>query len=538
MEPSRRAYEPELEMVPERTNLRWRDITSFLRRYKLVITSVFALTVLGTYATLSVLTEKYVTSAAVIVKMGRENVDPPPTARNTNVFSGGLRHEEVMSEMEFMRSPDLIRAIVHDIGVDVFKPHQVIPGDFLGKAKFYTKTGIRWAKEQYKEALITLNLEKRLTDEEKASLEVEKSLMVVYQKDSDVIDLTLRLADPALARDILSKLLDYYTRRRIEVKRTTGTGEFLSTQSRRLLERLDSLEAVKHEWKQTRNLSSAQDQRLLLLRQIRDVIAEHDGTLREASAVERQLEATRQLLAQTPEQLRSSHQETPDPSAEALKQRLTILESERAHLLTKYDASAAQVQVVEEEIGRVKNLVRMANATAVASVTYQVNPLYQELERKLQDNNIALQGLHSRANLQEKQLAGLQAEIRDIDAADSRLQSMERESKIAEAEYMALVERKQQADIDTQLDRNRISNVSILTPPTSGFEPVYPRKLLLMGLAIAIGLVLGVGLSLLLNYMDEHIHDSESAEAILQTPCLGQIEPAKPAVKTLTVSET
>jgi uncharacterized protein involved in exopolysaccharide biosynthesis len=538
MERSLRRYEPEPEVAAERTNLHWRDVTAFLRRYRMVIASVFVLTVLGTYVTLSMLTEKYDTSAAVIVKLGRENVDPPPTARNTNVFSGGLRHEEVMSETEFMRSPDLIRAVVHELGPDAFKPRRVVPENFLGKVRFYAKAGARWVKDQYRETLIALNLEKRLTDEEKAGLEVEKNLAVVYQKDSDVIDLTLRIADPALARTILSRLLDAYTRRRIQVKETTGTEEFLSAESRRMRDRLDSLEAVKQEWKQSRNLSSPQDQRTLLLRQIRDVIGEHDGTLREASAIERQLEETRQLLAQTPEQLRSSHRETPDPSAEALRQRLTVLESERAHLLTKYDPSAAQVKAVEEEIASVKELVRISNATAVASVTYQVNPLHQELERKVQDNNIALQGLLTRASLQEKQLASLQAELRDVDSADSRLQSMERESKIAETEYMTLVERRQQADIDTQLDRSRISNVSILTPPTSGIEVVYPRKLLLMGIAIGLGLVLGVGLSLLLNYMDENIHDWESAEAILQTPCLGQIEPAKPAVKALTVNET
>jgi uncharacterized protein involved in exopolysaccharide biosynthesis len=473
------------------------------------------------------LTEKYETEAAVIVKLGRENVDPPPTARNSNVFSG-IRREEVMSEIEFMRSPDLVRSVVQDIGLDAFKTVQVRPKDLLGQVKFYAKASARWVKDQYGETLIALNLERRLRNEEKASQEVQQSLAVVYQKDSDVIDLKLTMADPALSRRILSNLLETYASRRIEVKQTPGTEEFLASETRTLKQRLESLESAKQEWKEARNVTSAQDQKSLLLRQIRDLIAEHDGTMREVSALDKQAETTQRMIADTPAQLRASHQESPDPSMLALRQKLTTLQSDRAHLLTKYEQSAPQVKAVDEEIESVRGLIAAAQSTDVASVTYEVNPLRTELERKLQDTRIVLQGLRSRAGVQLTQINALNAELRGVDSADSRLQSIERERQIAESEYMALVTRKQQADVESKLDRRRISNISILTPPTSGFVPVYPRKMLLMGVAILIGFVLGVGLSLLLNYMDERIHTPESAESILELPCLGQIEaPAK-----------
>jgi polysaccharide biosynthesis protein PslE len=503
----------------------WKDVQLFLRRYWAVINCVLFLTIIGTYTTLIFLTEKYQTEAAVIVKLGRENVDPPPTARNTNVFSG-IRREEVMSEIEFMRSPDLVRSVVQEIGLDAFKTVRVKPKDLLGQVKFYAKSGARWVKDQYGEALIALNLERRLSDEEKASQEVQQSLAVVYQKDSDVIGLKLIMADPALSRRILSTLLETYASRRIQVKQTPGTEEFLAAETKNLKQRLESLESSKQRWKEQRNLTSAQEQKSLLLRQIREVMAERDGTMRELSTLQKQLEAAQRMIAATPSQLRTSHQESPDPSMLALRQKLTALQSDRAHLLTKFEPSAAQVKAVDEEIESVRGLIGAAQSTDVASVTYQVNPLRTELERKLQDTGIALEGLRSRADVQLKQLTALTAELRGVDSADSDLQSIERERQIAESEYMALVKRKQQADVDSQLDRRRISNISILTPPTSGFLPVYPRKMLLMGVAILIGLVLGVGLSLLLNYMDERIHTPESAESILELPCLGRIEAA------------
>jgi uncharacterized protein involved in exopolysaccharide biosynthesis len=523
MEPLSNIYQQSLSVEYAPSQILWGDVTSFLKRYTIVILLVFMLTVLGTYTTLMFLTQQYETAAAVIVKIGRENVDPPPTASNTNVFSG-LRREEVLSEMEFMRSPDLILRVVREIGLAAFTPQRMVPPTLLGKAKFYVKAGVRWVKEQYGEALIALNLEKRLSDEQKAVKEVSNSLEVVYQKDSDVIDLKIRMADPALSESILSRLLDLYMQRRIEVKQTSGADEFLRQRAQDLRQRLNAAEASKEQWKQSVNLSSPQEQKTLLLRQIREVMAERDATLREVNAVAQQREATSRLLTQTAEQLRSSRQETPDASTESLKQRLAVLESERAHLLSKFDPNSPQIQDASGEIARMKELIAAAQSTQTGSVTFQVNPLYQDLERKLHDASIALQGLQAKASLEAKQLIPLENQLKTVDSASARLDAIERDRSIAETEYLAVLKRQQQSDIDSQLNRNRISNVSILTPPMSSLEPVYPRSMLLMGVAIVVGLVLGIGLSFLLNYFDDRIHDPQTAEMILQVPYLGSVE--------------
>ncbi len=505
------------------TSLRSRDVAAFVGRYKFPILLVFALSVLGTYTTLSLLTDQYDTQAAVLVKLGRENVDPPPTARNTNVFSG-IRREEVLSEVEMMKSPDLTERLVKEIGLDAFRVKRVKPASLLGQVKFYLKAAARTVKEQYGEALIALALKKRLTEEERAVEEVSNALSVAYQKDSDVVSLKLRMADPNLARRLLSKLLDLYMLRRIELRQTGGAGQFLAQEAATLRQRLDAIEAEKAGWKANRQLSSAQDQKVLLLRQIRDVTAERDGTVRESRAITRQMEVTGRLLTEAPERLKASEQQTPDPVLESLRQRLTVLEAERAHLVGKFQIGSGQVQNVDEEIRRLRTLVQKANAIQVGSITYQVNPLRQELERKAQEGNIAQQGLEARAVLQSKQLEALRLELSNVDQANSRLEKIERERQIAEANYLAVVKRMQEAEISGQLDRSLISNVSVLTPPTSSPGPVYPRKMLLMGVSILVGLALGIGLSMLMNYLDDRAHDPETVERLTQVPFLGLVE--------------
>src|SRR5690606_14384860 len=126
-------------------------------------------------------------------KIGRDITDPPAVVRNTNVFTSGLRREEVVSEIEFLKSPDLIGEVIQKIGVDSFKPVRQKPDSFFSAIKFYVKAVARFGKEQYKEALIALNLQKRLTDYEGALQEVSGSLAVTNVKDTDVISLTLRM---------------------------------------------------------------------------------------------------------------------------------------------------------------------------------------------------------------------------------------------------------------------------------------------------------------------------------------------------------
>jgi capsular polysaccharide biosynthesis protein len=86
-----------------------------------------------------------------------------------------------------------------------------------------------------------------------------------------------------------------------------------------------------------------------------------------------------------------------------------------------------------------------------------------------------------------------------------------------------MVKRQADADVATELDRSRISNVSILTPPSPTLTPVYPRKLLIMGVLLPVGLMLGIGLALLMHYAGGAVGDPREIESALGIPCLGEV---------------
>lgn len=71
----------------------------------------------------------------------------------------------------------------------------------------------------------------------------------------------------------------------------------------------------------------------------------------------------------------------------------------------------------------------------------------------------------------------------------------------------------------------QVNNVSVLTPAILGDNPspVKPDPMLNMAIAAVIGLMLGVGLAFLLEYLDTTVKTEEDIEEILNLPVLGLI---------------
>jgi capsular polysaccharide biosynthesis protein len=62
-------------------------------------------------------------------------------------------------------------------------------------------------------------------------------------------------------------------------------------------------------------------------------------------------------------------------------------------------------------------------------------------------------------------------------------------------------------------------------------EPVYPRKLLLLGVALGLGLVMGIALALLLEYMDDKIRKPQDIAALGNLRVLGTFHPQRVETK-------
>jgi uncharacterized protein involved in exopolysaccharide biosynthesis len=526
--------EPHLSLIEhkqapesERFKITWGDVLRFLQTYWTVVFGVFFTTVVTTYLAVSFLTDRYETTAKLLVRLGREQIEPPPTVRSgSTLFSSGLRKEEIVSEIQVLQSPDLVARVVDAVGVEHFKPMRVPPAGFVGRVKFALKEYVRKLKELVNEVQIALGLKKKLNDREQAITWLLNSVYIAPERESDVIVLQLQTPDPSVGVQILDKLIDLYLQRRLQVRQNTGVQEFLAAEVKEARDRLAQAEQQKLQWKQRQSLGESKEQMALLLKQMRDLSAEQNLTLRESEALSRESAVAKSLIAASQRNLPTKRQENPNLILMKLREELANLQLERSKMLTKFQPQSAPIQNLDEQIARVSQLIEQEEATQIFA-TYELNPLVTSLEQQLHERSIQLAGLKARTQIQQQQRESLEAELRSLDDAEAKLAEFERERQIAEQEYLAVVKRKQEADVAAALDLQRISNVSILTPPVSSLQPVYPRKLLMLGLSAVLGLLVGFGLSLLLEYLDDRVRYPAQLAELTGLPYLGAISSGK-----------
>jgi uncharacterized protein involved in exopolysaccharide biosynthesis len=233
-------------------------------------------------------------------------------------------------------------------------------------------------------------------------------------------------------------------------------------------------------------------------------------------------------MAAMPERVQASQVESAAASVQQLRERLMKLETERARMLTTYKEGAEPVQTLTGEITALRDLLATQSRSEVGSVTTQLNPLRQQLQQSINGDAVTVEGLAAELEEQGRQTARLEADLRRLETSDAALVALERDRLIAEQNYLNAVKRLSEAEVTSALDVSRISNVAVAMPPTASLQPVYPRKLLLMLVALPVGLMLGLGLAMAMEWASDTVHDAEDVEAATELVCLGSFGQKKP----------
>jgi len=500
---------------------RWADFLAILSRNRKLILVVFLSMVATVYLVLQLLTERYEVQASLLVKLGRENADIPATVQNNGFFTTGVRREELNSEIRMLSSRELSEQVVDQIGTEAFRFEPSPPQTFWQSIRYYLKKPVRWAKDRARDFLIALNLKKKLSEREMAILAIEQALRVDAEKESDVIRVRLQSPQPDLGVRVLSTLLERYLDQHIAVRRNVAVKEFFDGQMAQLQQQLKSLEEARLEVRARRNLSAVAEQRSLLLKQLSELDTHLAANESEMAMMRERQALMRSRLDSLAEDVRSSDIATANPSIPAIRERLTELQLERAKLASRYLPGSQVIRKVEEEIADLERRLSELEPTILGSVTSVVNPLKQHFREQIEQIDVQVAGLEARSARQRQQAATLSRILEALNPAEDELEALERERKRAEQSYLTYAGRREEARISEELDLRRVANVSVLSPPARPIEPVYPRKLLLIGLTLPLGLLLGIALALALEYMKDAVESERDLESIEGVRYLG-----------------
>ena len=485
---------PELEEQSGRSGLSLSDILLMLFRHKWKIISFALAGLLMAGAVYLLVPPIYESQAKLLVRYvvehsavdaGVDSQIKTPNPDNSTLIN---------SELEILTSSDLVRQVAESIGIN--KLTSGPPGD------------------------ATL---------QKAIQFISTNLDVSVVRDTNIISVIFRSADPTLPKPVVQDLVKRYFDKHLEVHRSTGAFDFVARETADLKNELAQTEAELKRLKDSAGIISLTEAKTDLATELGRTQQELDSAESELAAQQARVKGLEKSLA-----LPESHgSETParplsgdiQERYRALLAQLTQLQQAETGLLLKYTpqnpivkVKSAQIQELEKQRADLeKNYPALLNTAAAVSIVGQA------AQPDITSERASLAGLESKVAALKTRMIGLQARAKTISEVAPRIEELERKAEVEETNYKHSEASLQKARIDETLDPSRMPNISVVQSPSPAMKAKRNLQKILLGIAGS-GFAVGIGLALLIELMlDKTIKRSLELEKQLRIPLLMSI---------------
>ena len=459
-----------------------RDFLYVVFKHKTKILTVFLATVITVTVASFIIKPTYEADSKILIKFGRENIYIPATEHVSPIVNLNPQ-EEINSEIEILKSRNLIERTVRALEVENIYP------------KLFKKSKSGHKKET-------------LTPFDKAVLKAQKKFKIEAVKKSDVIHVKFQHHDPYIAANVVNTMVNFYLDQHLNVHKNPGGYGFFKEQVTIAENRLESSEQALEEFKDRHRISSIDNQKELTLRQASDLQAALKKTQRQIHETQNKINEIKTQLAGNPREITIGMEMDRNPQVIAsLREKLIELQSTEQQLLTKYREQSRTVQNKRMEIGKVKKTLA---------------------KEELKIYQADLKTLRTREASQKAHLAGYQKELNKLNDLEVQLRRFKRQRDTDEKNYQLYLTKLEESRISDTMDMEKIANVSIIQAALVPLEPVKPKKLLNIILAIILGTVGSLGLAFFSEFMDHSFTTGTDFEEKLDMPLLASIPEFKP----------
>jgi uncharacterized protein involved in exopolysaccharide biosynthesis len=475
-----------------------RDIVTPLFRHRRVVILSF-LGILGGALLWGLLSPKQY-QAQMKLLMKRERVD------NALMPSKGdeVTEEDINSEVELLKSRDLMERVVLQCGLDRMHPGFFDIQNYLHGAGTDAQTQDR-----------------RISS---AVQLLDKRLQVSPVRKTNLISVTYESSDPRLAADVLKSVADEYLAKHVAVYRVPGASSFFESESDRYKERLSQAEAHLSDFDESENVVAPALEKEITVQKLADFEASLRSSQVAIGETKKRIGGIKAQLATVPAREQAQIR-TADNSLllQQLKTTLLNLELKRTGLLANFKPDYRPVREVEKEIGATTAAIRSADSSPIREETTDRDPTHEWLRSELAKAQTELDGLEARSTATALVVSSYEDRARAIDKKETEQSSLVREQKTAEDNYLLYLHKAEEARISDALDQKRIVNVAVAESPTVPALPVRSQLLWTMLLGLTLATFTGAGLGFASDYLDPSLRTPAEVQQILDLPVLAAL---------------
>jgi uncharacterized protein involved in exopolysaccharide biosynthesis len=380
-----------------------------------------------------------------------------------------LSMEDLMSEIQIIQSYPVLKSVLDKISVDANNEPAKKPGLLGGLT--HSLSAI------LKNALVAIGLKiPEPSPDESAINDLKGGLSVDYLKRTAIITITYRAKSPARAREIANAFVDAYIAQHLKIYSNSGAASAIQFISEDFKGKLREKEDTLKEFKTRKGVIDA------------DL---------ENQAIEKKLTEARSKLLLL-ERINISQISTADlanlsddPAFSQLQSRLTDAELKYLELSSRYGKDEGKVISAAKEISEIKQFIGKRIKVSIESWN-QIIEQYKNRFEHLEQSSV-------------------------------RITRLEREIQSIKDAIQLSAQKSNEMTINSYLDNAEISSLRVVQYGHESMQPVSPKRMKTIRMAILIGAFIGILYGFLRNRLSPYLFSVPDVEGTIHKPIVASI---------------
>jgi capsular exopolysaccharide synthesis family protein len=332
---------------------------------------------------------------------------------------------------------------------------------------------------------------------------------------NDIIELSYKHRESEMARDVLNELCRTY----IEYRREVNSQEVsrliakLEIQINKLQSELNDKENDLRFFKEENKMIQISSETNITISKLSEMeLSLQKTNLDIIESRERQQELKTQISNQELNIVQSITYSDP------FKSRLSELELELNTISTEYSSEHFKVKSIKDQIERLKAATVDSMSREAESRTLVKNPIRQSMLHDLVNLSVEISALETKRIAQEKIKEQLNTELLKLPHLEQRYVFLQRETESLIQTLRILKTRYEEAKIKKDSQESDLKFLEMAQTPVS---PIRKVKFTIIILGLFAGIVIGILLALVIEYLDQSLKDPLEVEKNLELPLLG-----------------
>jgi uncharacterized protein involved in exopolysaccharide biosynthesis len=463
------------------TTLAVRSVFYAVFKHGRLVIGVFLLIFLAAAVTAVIRPTTWRANTKVLVKLG-ETVQLAPAETPSRSVSGPLNPEVVKTEAEIVKSSEVIRRALEQVGIT---PEPDVSVDEM-------------------------------------VARMQAVLTVTPLPGSNMLQISYVGRSPERSSRMVNAITDEYLDHHSRVYRNTGMHTFYLQQLQILRAEMKNAQRRLRDYLKREGIVDV-DQEIEILN--KDVI-EQERTIRsfhaKVTGTGRKLEQVREQMGQLPTHIPFTEEYVPNPTLQTFKNKLAEIEIERARLVQSYLPDDRHVTDKDEEIANIRGRMRGEKERVLSNQSMRTNEMRNELQRNAFALEVLVADLGAREPSLRARFSASKKRLRELRDKRFTVANLKQDAEQRAYAFDLYRKRREEARIQEAMTNQSMINIAVVEHAT---PPLTPENGLLVPLLLGVigGLALGAGMALSVEYVNRTVRFEEEAERHLELPVLAVI---------------